>query len=120
MIFPSIFTGSQVYCLIGPFLFGVSLMFETGISFFSLISGSQCFFVNCSSINAPWAPQSLSTLVSTIILVSTFIDFESLFGTLQILRALMESPLEGLVVVASLHTKNSGFLLQLVHHLGTL
>ena len=100
-------------------------MFETGISFLSLISRSWCFFANCSSINAPWAPQSISALVlmiffPSIILVSTFIDFESLFGTLSILIALMESPLEGLVVVASLHTKNPGFLLQLVHHLGIL
>jgi len=74
-------------------------MFETGIPFFSLKGRSWCFFVNHSSINAPWVPQSISTLVSTIffpsiILVSTFIDFESLSGTLQILRALMESPLE--------------------------
>jgi len=58
----------------------------------------------------------------SIILVSTFIDFESLFGTLQILMALMESPLEGLVVVASLRTKNPGSLLRLTlhHHLSIL
>jgi len=83
--------------------------------------------VNHSSINAPWVPQSISTLVSTIfspliILVSTFIDFESLSGTLQILRALMESPLEGLVIIASLCTKNPEFLLQLIlyRHLSIL
>jgi len=115
-MFPLIFTGSQVYCLIGLFLFRVSSTFETGISFFSHKSRSQCFFANRSSINVPWAPQSISAFVSTIffssiILVSTFIDFESLSGTLRILRALMESPFEGLVVVASLHTKNPLVLL---------
>jgi len=66
IIFPSIFTGSQLGYLIGPFLFGVSSMFEIGISFFSLKSGSWCSFANCSSINAPWVPQSISTLVSMI------------------------------------------------------
>jgi len=104
----------------------VSSTFETGISFFSFKSRSQCFFANCSSINAPWAPQSISTLVlmiffPSIILMSTFINFESLSGTLQILRALMESPLKGLVVVASLCTKNPQVLLQLTHrHLNIL
>jgi len=121
MIFPLIFTGSQVNSLIGPFLFGVSSTFETGISFFSLKSGSWCFFANHSSINAPWVPQSISALVSmiffpSIILVSTVIDFESLSGTPRILMALMEGPLEGLVVVASLHTKNPQVLLQLILH----
>jgi len=105
-----------------PFLFGVLLTFETGISFFSHKSGSQCFFANRSSINAPWAPQSISAFVSTIffssiILVSTFIDFKSLSGTLQILRALMESPFKGLVIVASLCTKNPQVFLQLILHL---
>jgi len=123
--FPSIFTGSRVRYLIGPFLFGVSSTFETGISFFSLKSGSRCSFVNHSSINAPWVPQYISTLVSmifflSIILVSTVIDFESLSGTLRILRALMESPCEGLVIVASLHTKNPQVLLQLNLHLNFL
>jgi len=118
MTFPLIFTGSRVYCLIGPFLFRVLSMFETGISFFSHRSGSQCFFVNRSSINVPWAPQSISAFVSTIsfpsiILVSTFIDFESLSGTLRILRALMENFREGLVVIASLRTKNPLVLLRL-------
>ena len=122
IIFPLIFTGSWVNSLIGPFLFGVSLTFQTGISFFSFRSRSWCFFVNCSSINAPWVPQSISALVSTIffssiILVLTVIDFESLSGTLQILRALMEVSLEGLVIVASLHTKNPRVLLQWVRHL---
>jgi len=87
MMFPSIFTGSWVRYLIGPFLFGVLSMFETGISFFSFKSGSRCSLANRSSINAPWVPQSISALVSTIffssiILVSTVIDFESLSGTL--------------------------------------
>jgi len=118
MMFPLIFTGSQMRYLIGPFLFGVSSMFETGISFFSLKSRSWCSFVNCSSKNAPWVPQSISAFVSmiffpSIILVSTVIDFESLSGTLQILRALMEGPQEGLDVVASLCTKNHWVLLQL-------
>jgi len=117
MTFPLIFTGSRVYCLIGPFLFRVSSTFETGISFFSHRSGSWCFFVNHSSINVPWAPQSISAFVSMIsfpsmILVSTFIDFESLSGTLQILRALMENSHEGLVVIASLRTKNPLVLLR--------
>jgi len=125
MTFPLIFTGSRVYCLIGPFLFRVSSTFETGISFFSHKSGSRCFFANHSSINVPWAPQSISAFVSTIffssiILVSTFIDFESLSGTLQILRALMESPFEGLVVIASLRTKNPLVLLQPYPHLNFL
>jgi len=124
-MFPLIFTGSWVYYLIGPFLFRVSSTFETGISFFSHKSGSRCFFVNCSSINVPWAPQSISAFVSTIffssiILVSTFIDFKSLSITLRILRALMESPFEGLVVVASLHTKNPLVLLRLSLHLNFL
>ena len=75
------------------------------------MSGSRCFFANHSSINAPWAPQSISALVLTIclpsiILVLTVIDFESLFGILQILKALMEGSWEGLVIIASLHTKN--------------
>jgi len=125
MTFPLIFTGSLVRYLIGPFLFGVSSMFETGISFFSLKSGSWCSFVNHSSINTPWAPQSISPLVSTIffpskILVSTVIDFESLSGTLRILRALMESPHEGLIVIASLHTKNPQIFLQPYLHLNFL
>jgi len=125
MIFPSIFTGSWVRYLIGPFLFGVSLTFETGISFFSLKSGSWCSFANHSSINDTWAPQSISALVSTIffpsiILVLTVIGFESLSGTLRILRALMESPHEGLVVIASLHTKNPQVPLQLYPHLNFL
>jgi len=125
MTFPLIFTGSRVYCLIGPFLFRVSSTFETGISFFSHKSGSRCFFANRSSINVPWAPQSISAFVSTIsfpsiILVSTFIDFESLSGTLRILRALMENFREGLVVVASLRTKNPLVLLRLILHLNFL
>jgi len=101
-------------------------MFETGISLFSFKSRSRCFFVNHSSINAPWAPQSIRALVlmfffPSMFLVSTFIDFESLSGTLQILRALMESPFEGLVIVASLHTKNPQvLLLQLSPHLDIL
>ena len=123
--FPLIFTGSRVRYLIGPFLFGVLSTFEIGISFFSFKSGSRCSFANHSSINAPWAPQSISALVLTIffpsiILVSTVIDFESLSGTLQILRALMESPFEGLAVVASLRTKNPQVLLQLNLHLNFL
>jgi len=125
MTFPLIFTGSQVRYLIGPFLFGVSSTFETGISFFNFKSGSQCSFANRSSINAPWVPQSISTLVSMIffpsrILVSTVIDFEFSSGTLRILRALMESPHEGLVIVASLHTKNPRIFLQLNLHLNFL
>jgi len=124
-MFPLIFTGSQVYCLIGPFLFRVSSTFETGISFFSHRSGSWCFFANRSSINVPWAPQSISAFISTIsfplaILVSTFIDFESLSGTLRIRRALTENLREGLVVVASLRTKNPLVLLLLSLHLGFL
>jgi len=125
MTFPLIFTGSRVYCLIGPFLFRVSSTFETGISFFNHRSGSRCFFANHSSINVPCAPQSISAFVSTIsfpsiILVSTFIDFESLSGTLRILRALMENFCEGLVVVASLHIKNPSVLLRLSLHLDFL
>jgi len=125
MTFPLIFTGSRVYCLIGPFLFKVSSMFETGISFFSHRSGSRCFFANHSSINVPWVPQSISAFVSTIsfpliILVSTFIDFESLSGTLRILRALMENFHEGLVIVAGLRIKNPSVLLQPSLHLDFL
>ena len=87
IMFPSIFTGSQVMYLIGPFLFRVSSTFETGISFFSFRSRSWCSFVNRSSINAPWVPQSINTLVSTIfspskILVSTVIDLWFSSGTL--------------------------------------
>jgi len=107
MTFPSIFTGSWVRYLIGPFLFGVSSTFEMGISFFSLRSGSWCSFANHSSINVPWAPQSINALVSMIlfpskILVSTVIDLEFSSGTLRILRALMENPFEGLAAIASL------------------
>jgi len=125
MTFPSIFTGSRVRYLIGPFLFRVSSTFETGISFFSFKSGSWCSFANHSSINTPWVPQSISALVSTIffpskILVSTVIDFESLSGTLRILRALTESSCKGLVVVASLCTKNPQIFLQLYLHLSFL
>jgi len=121
MMFPLIFTESWVYCLIGPFLFGVSSTFETGISFFSFTSGSQCFFANCSSIKAPLAPQSISTLVSmiffpSIISVLTFIVFELLFGTLQIVRALMESSLEGLDVIASLLTEYPLVLQLILNH----
>jgi len=111
MTFPLIFTGSRVKYLIGPFLFGVLSTFETGISFFSLKSGSWCSFANRLSINAPWVPQSINALVSTIlfpskILVSTVIDLKSSSGTLQILRALMENLFKGLAVVASLLTEN--------------
>ena len=64
-------------------------------------------------------PQSISALVlmiffPSIISVSTHIDFESVSVTLQIVRALIESPLEGLDVVASFHTKNPLDFLQLV------
>jgi hypothetical protein len=116
IVFPSIFVGSRVSNLIGPLLFGLSSTFETLISFLSLTIGIWCFFANSSSIKFPWAPLSMSALISTlfsplIIRVLTCIDFESLPGTLRILMDLMERRLEGLDVVTSLLTKNPvGFL----------
>ena len=111
--------------LIGPFLFGVLSTFEMGISFFSLRSRSWCFLANHSSMNAPWAPQSINALVLTIlfpskILVSMVIDLKSLSGTLRILKALMENLFKGPVVVASLLTENPWILLQLRLHLNFL
>ena len=111
--------------LIGPFLFGVSSTFEMGISFFSFKSGSWCSLANHSSINAPWVPQSINTLVSTIlfpskILVLMVIDLKFSSGTLQILRALMENPFKGLAAIASLLTENPWILLQLRLCLGFL
>ena len=45
-----------------------------------------------------------------------FIDFESLSGTLQMVRVLMESPLEGLDVIASLLTENPLILWLILNH----
>ena len=45
-----------------------------------------------------------------------FFDFESLSGTLQIVRALIESHLEGLDIVASLLTENPLVLWLILDH----